>query len=153
MAKKKRFCSKFFKGLFYEVISEGWLDNTTYVVIFQEMKDIDGDSYHIEAEYHKDEKRVTFVRVYDYEVLDAECYILPILKNQIEAYVLTKVGEVAENSIIIKHPISIELKLAIPETLSVGELSEWLSSLEVNIKASGDMVKVLEKTLEVDKCK
>jgi hypothetical protein len=55
MAKEKKvFKSKFFLDLFYEVMDEYWLDEDTYVIIFQDMTDSDDDTYHLEVEYHKD---------------------------------------------------------------------------------------------------
>ena len=46
---KKVFTSKLFKDLFYEVLEEMWIDDDTYVMVFQDMVDKDGDKYHLEV--------------------------------------------------------------------------------------------------------
>lgn len=48
------------------------LDKETAVFVFNEHTDKDGDTYHIEAEYHFDEERATVVKVYEYDTLPLE---------------------------------------------------------------------------------
>ena len=71
----KKFTSKFFLDTFYEVIDEYWLDEDTYVIIFQDMEDKDGDIFHLEVEYHKDEERITYTRVYEFENVEASLFV------------------------------------------------------------------------------
>lgn len=92
MAKKVIFTSKTIAEIFYEVIGEYWLDDDTYVIIFQDMVDVDGDTYHLEVEYHKDEERITYTRVYDHENVEASQFVSPCFKKQIEEYTSQQVG-------------------------------------------------------------
>ena len=92
---KKVFKSKFFKDLFYEVMDEYWLDEDTYVIIFQDMTDEDGDTYHWEIEYHDDEKRITYTRVYEYENVH-DMTPQNAFKKQIDKYILQQVGVIGE---------------------------------------------------------
>ena len=73
----KKFVNKNIPEVVYEVVGEGWLDKNTYVIVFAEMTDVDGDTYHLEVEYHKDEKRITYTRVYDYENVEASMFVSP----------------------------------------------------------------------------
>ena len=68
---KKTFTNKNYPEIVYEVVDEGWLDDETYVIVFNEMTDVDGDVFHLEVEFHKDENKVTYTRVYDYENVEA----------------------------------------------------------------------------------
>ena len=79
----KKFTSKKALEVVYEILGEEWLDDDTYVVVFNDMIDVDGDTYHLEVEYHKDEKRITYTRVYDYENVEASNLVSPCFKNQI----------------------------------------------------------------------
>jgi len=88
----KKFTSKKIPEVIYEIVGEYWLDDSTYVIIFKDMVDADGDTYHLEVEYHKDEKRVTYTRVYDYENVEASQFVSPCFKKQIEEYALQQVG-------------------------------------------------------------
>lgn len=131
---KKTFKSKYV-DLVYEVIEEVWLDEDTYLLFFNDMVDGDGDTYHLEVEYHKDEERVTFVRAYEYDNMDATPYIPTNLQNEIEEYILKQVGVV--KGMLSKQKITIELTLDIDPTMSIGELHEYLKSLSVGITAYG----------------
>lgn len=77
--KKKVFTSTKMADIFYEVQDEYWLDDDTYVIIFQDMVDVDGDTFHLEVEYHVDEERVTYTRVYEYENVEASAFIALLL--------------------------------------------------------------------------
>ena len=88
MAKKKKFTSEIMPEFFYSVVDEFWFDDDTYVIIFKEMVDADGDVYHLDVEYHKDEDRITYTRVYDYDTLDATEMITPCFKEQFDNYIL-----------------------------------------------------------------
>ena len=129
---KKIFTSNMIPELVYEVDGEDWLDGKTYVVCFQEMKDGNGDIYHLEVEYHKDENKFTYTRVYAYENL----YNAPIsvaFKNQFEEYIMQQVGELRNGSFINVQSVPLELKLEIPKETSVGELHEFLRSLKFEV--------------------
>ena len=126
----KKFTSKNIPEIIYEVVGENWLDKDTYVVVFKEMKDVDGDTYHLEVEYHKDEKRITYTRVYDYENVEASMFVSPCFKKQIEEYVLQQVGVLREGSFLNTQNVSLELKLDIPKDTTIGELREFLNSLK-----------------------
>ncbi len=126
----KKFVNKNIPEVVYEVVGGGWLDKDTYVIAFKEMKDVDGDTYHLEVEYHKDEKRITYTRVYDYENVEASMFVSPCFQKQIEEYVLQQVGVLREGSFLNTQNVSLELELDIPKDTTIGELREFLNSLK-----------------------
>lgn len=126
----KKFTSTKIPEIVYEILDEKWLDEDTYVIVFAEMADVDGDIYHLEVEYHKDEKRITYTRVYVYENVEASMFVSPCFKKQIEEYVLQQVGVLREGSFLNTQNVSLELKLDIPKDTSIGELREFLNSLK-----------------------
>lgn len=129
----KKFTSKKAPEVVYEVVDEKWLDKDTYVVAFNEMKSIIGDTYHLEVEYHKDEKRITYTRVYDYENVEAFEFVSPCFRKQIEEYVLQQVGVLREGSFVTEQEVVAWLKLDVPQDTSVGELREFLNSLKFEV--------------------
>jgi hypothetical protein len=129
----KKFTSTKISEVIYEVVAKGWLDNNTYVVIFGDMTDVDGDTYHLEVEYHKDEKRITYTRVYDYENVEASMLVSPCFKKQIEEYVLQQVGVLREGSFLNTQNVSLDLELDIPKDTTIGELREFLNSLKFEV--------------------
>ena len=126
----KKFTDKKCPEIVYEIIDEKWLDENTYVIVFAEMKDALGDTYHLEVEYHKDENRVTYTRVYDYENVEASMFVSPCFKKQIEEYVLQQVGVLREGSFLNTQNVSLELELDVPKDTTIGELREFLNSLK-----------------------
>lgn len=126
----KKFVNKNIPEVSYEIVGEEWLDEDTYVIVFAEMTDVDGDVYHLEVEYHKDEKRITYTRVYDYENVEASMFVSPCFKKQIEEYVLQQVGVLREGSFLNTQNVSLELELDIPKDTTIGELREFLNSLK-----------------------
>ena len=126
----KKIVNKNIPEVVYEVVGEGWLDKNTYVIVFAEMTDVDGDTYHLEVEYHKDEKRITYTRVYDYENVEASMFVSPCFKKQIEEYVLQQVGVLREGSFLNTQNVSLKLELDIPKDTTIGELREFLNSLK-----------------------
>ena len=126
----KKFVNKNIPEVVYEVVGEGWLDKNTYVIVFAEMTDVDGDTYHLEVEYHKDEEKVTYTRVYDYENVEASMFVSPCFKKQIEEYVLQQVGVLREGSFLNTQNVSLKLELDIPKDTTIGELREFLNSLK-----------------------
>lgn len=139
----KKFTSNSIKEIFYEIVGEEWIDEDTYVIIFQDMTDSDGDTYHLEVEYHKDENRVTYTRVYDYEnvhgMLPSPCF-----QKQIEEYLLKKVGVINENDTITETTIEVKLKLAVPLNMSIGEYESWLDCLSIDVTNGEKDIKILE---------
>ena len=131
---KKVFTSKFFLDTFYEVMDEYWLDDDTYVIVFQDMVDKDGDTFHLEVEYHKDEECITYTRVYDHENVGASHLVSDCFKKQINEYILQQVGMLRKDSMLVKRTIGVELTLDVPQNMSVGEFQEWLktATIEVN---------------------
>ena len=129
---KKIFTSKMIPELVYEVMDEYWLGDDTYVIIFQDMVDGDGDVYHLEVEYHKDEERITYTRVYENENVHS-APISVVFKNQFEEYIMQQVGELRNGSFINVQSVPLELKLEIPKETSVGELHEFLRSLKFEV--------------------
>ena len=126
----KKFVNKNIPEVSYEIVGEGWLDKNTYVIVFAEMTDVDGDVYHLEVEYHKDEEKVTYTRVYDYENVEASMFVSPCFKKQIEEYVLQQVGVLREGSFLNTQNVSLKLELDIPKNTTIGELREFLNSLK-----------------------
>lgn len=122
----------------YEIVDSAWIDKDTFVIVFQDMKDIDGDTFHFEAEYHKDEQRVTFVLVYEYEVLSGEDCIPTSVKREIEEYMLKQISVV--KGMLIKRNITLELSLDIDENMTMDELRTYLDGLDIDVKGYGDKV-------------
>ena len=122
----KKFTSNIIKEVVYEVMDEGWMDKDTYLIVFQTMTDVDGDDFHIEVEYHKDENEIVYTRCYDYEVIDGTDYVAPCFKKQINEYILRQVGKLREDSCICKETVEVELTLDVPLDMSVGEFEKWL---------------------------
>jgi len=129
----KKFTSKNCPEIFYEVVGEGWIDEDTYVIVFQEMTDADGDVYHLEVEYHKDEDKIFFVRVYEYDTLSGREYVSPCFVKQIEEYTLQQVGVLRKGSLINTQIVSLELELDVPQDATIGELNEWLATLKFEV--------------------
>ena len=131
---KKKFINKNIPEVSYEIVGEGWLDKNTYVIVFAEMTDVDGDVYHLEVEYHKDEEKVTYTRVYDYENVEASQFVSPCFKKQIEEYALRQVGKLRADSMLTKQKVEVELTLDVPLDMTVGEVENWLKNeLKVNV--------------------
>ena len=130
---KKKFTSKNIPEVVYEIIGEEWLDEDTYVIVFDQMTDVDGDTYHLEVEYHKDEERVTYTRVYNYENVEAFKFVSPCFRKQIEEYILQQVGVLREGSLVTEQEVVTWLKLDVPKGTSVGELREFLNSLKFEV--------------------
>lgn len=143
---KKKFTSKSIPDVFYKIIDEGWLDKETYVIVFQEMNDMDGDVFHLEVEYHKDENRITYTRVYDYDTTSGEEYVSQCFKWQMDEYILQQVGKLREGSMLSKKRVEIELTLDVPLDMTVGEFENWLKNeLKVSVKTQLDSkVKILK---------
>ena len=122
----KKFTSNIIKEVVYEIVGEGWMDKDTYLIVFQTMTDADGDDFHTEVEYHKDENEIVYTRCYDYEVIEGTDYISPCFKKQIDEYILRQVGKLREGSCISKQTVEVELTLDVPLDMSVGEFEKWL---------------------------
>ena len=129
----KKFTSTKIPEIVYEVVDEKWLDKDTYVVVFMEMKDVDSLTYHLEVEYHKDEDKITYTRVYSFDIVDAFKLVSPCFRKQIEEYVLQQVGVLRKGSFVTEEPVSIWLKLDVPQDTSVGGLREFLNSLKFEV--------------------
>ena len=141
----KKFTNKDVPEVVYEIVGEGWMDKDTYIVVFKTMTDVDGDDFHVEAEYHKDENKISYLRCYDDEVIDEVSYVSPCFKRQIDEYIMRKVGVLRENSFINYQKISVELTLDIPINVSLGELNEWLKELTIEVKSPrADFIKIIE---------
>jgi hypothetical protein len=125
---KKKFTSKNYSNIVYEVMDEGWIDDETYVIVFNEMKDVDGDVYHLEVEFHKDENKVTYTRVYDYENVEASYFVSLCFRKQIEEYILKQVGKLREDSMLMKHKIEVELTLDVPLDMTLAEYDKWVKN-------------------------
>ena len=150
MEKKKKFTSVSMPEIVYEVMDEGWMDDETYVIVFNDMTDVDGDVFHLEVEFHKDENRVTYTRVYDYENVEASCFVTPCFKRQIEEYILRQVGKLRKGSIINKQKVEVELTLDVPLDMTVGEFQNWLKdelrvSVMTQIDSKVEILKVEKK--------
>lgn len=130
---KKKFTDKKCPEIVYEILGEEWIDEDTYVIVFADMKDIDGDIYHLEVEFHKDENRITYTRVYDYENVDAYKFVSRCFKKQFEDYILQQVGVLREGSFFTEQEVATWLKLDVPKDTSVGELREFLNSLKFEV--------------------
>lgn len=144
MAKKVIFTSKTIAEIFYEIVGEFWLDNDTYVINFQDMVDVDGDTFYLEVEYHKDESRITYTRVYEHEVVDGTAFVSPCFKKQIEEYILRQVGALRTDSFLNTQTIEVELRLDVPKDMTMGEFDQWLKDLAIEVKTpEADRIRVL----------
>lgn len=130
----KKFTSTKIPEIIYEVVDEKWLDKDIYVVVFMEMKDVNGATYHLEVEYHKDEDKITYTRVYSFDIVDAFKLVSPCFRKQIEEYVLQQVGVLREGSFVTEQEVVTWLKLDVPKDTSVGELREFLNSLKFEVE-------------------
>lgn len=132
---KKKFTSKNIQEISYEIVGEEWIDVDTYVIVFNEMTDVDGDTYHLEVEYHADEERVTYTRVYDHENVEASQLVSPCFKKQIKEYILQQVGVLSEESLLTltTEEVSIDLELGVSKDVTIGELRKWFSELKFEI--------------------
>ena len=131
---KKKFTNKNYPEIVYEVVGEGWLDNETYVIVFQTMTDADGDDFHTEVEYHKDKNEIVYTRCYDYEAIEGTDYVSPCFKKQIEEYILKQVGKLRDGSMLSKQRVEVELTLDVPLDMTVGEFEDWLKNeLKVSV--------------------
>ena len=126
----KKFTSKFFLDTFYEVMDEYWLDEDTYVIIFQDMEDKDGDIFHLEVEYHKDEERIIYTRVYEFENVEASLFVSHVFKKQIDEYILQQVGVLDKDTFFNTQKVEVELKLGVPKDMTIGELHEFLDMVK-----------------------
>lgn len=149
----KKFVSKNIPEVSYEVLDEYWSDDDTYVIIFQDMTDVDGDTYHLEVEYHKDEDKITYTRVYDYENVEASKFVSPCFKKQIEEYTLQQVGVLREGSFITEQEVVTWLKLDVPKGTSVGELREFLNSLKFEVVHTTTPIDEKIKVLSIETAK
>ena len=140
---KKVFILNYASYIKYELQEEKWLDKDTYLLVFQDMTDKDGETYHLEVEYHVDEDKFTYTRVYADENVDAKCFVSSGFKNQFMEHILKQVGKINENDIVTSSTIELSLKVALPLNMTVGEYKKWLENLEINI-ADGNGVKILE---------
>ena len=131
---KKKFTNKNYPEIVYEVVGEGWLDNETYVIVFQTMTDADGDDFHTEVEYHKDKNEIVYTRCYDYEAIEGTDYVSPCFKKQIEEYILKQVGKLRDGSMLSKQRVEVELTLDVPLDMTVGEFEDWLKN-ELKVSA------------------
>lgn len=143
----KQFISSSIRDIFYQIVGEGWIDNSTFVVAFQNMIDRDGDTFHIETEYHKDTDEITFTRVYDDETLDGSAFVSPCFKRQIEEYIFSEIGLLREDSFLTTQNIVVELKLDVPKNMSIGDFNQWLSDIAIEVKSpNAEKVRVLGVT-------
>ena len=129
---RKVFTSKTIKDVFYEVVSEGWLDKDTYLITFQTMTDADGDDFHMEVEYHKDTDEIVYTRCYEDEVMDGTDYVSNCFKRDIEEYLLKKVGVIDEEETIITSTIEFKLKVAVPLDMTISEYNELLKNITID---------------------
>jgi hypothetical protein len=130
----RKFTSNSTKEIFYKVVEEKWMDKNTYLIVFQTMTDMDGDEFHLEAEYHKDEDKICYILCYEDEVMDGTLYVSPQFKNMIEEYILQEVGVISNDEFISTRNISVELKLAVPKDMTLGEFQEWLKECTIEVK-------------------
>ena len=154
---KKNFTSKSIPEVVYEVVDEKWIDKNTYVIVFNEMRDGDGDVFHLEVEYHTDENKITYTRVYDYDTINGAKYISKCFKAQIDEYILQQVGVIGENDTLIDTTIEVKLRLAVPLDMKVSEYEEYLDSLfiEINRLVPTDKEELINKVkvLRIEKKK
>lgn len=117
------------------ILEEYWLDDDTYVIIFNDISDNDGELFHIEVEYHKDEDRVTFTSVYEYENVNGIPYLKigESLHKEIEEYILQQVNVLDKDSMLVKRNINVELTLGVPKDMTIGEFQEWLNIAYVEV--------------------
>lgn len=134
----KKFTSNLIKDICYVLVGEGWMDKDTYVMVFSETIDADGDSFHVEVEYHKDEDEIVYTRVYDDETMDASDFISPCFKNQFEEYILRQVGVIEEDSVLVKRNITLNLTIEAPMYATIAQLENYLNDVTIEVVAPND---------------
>ena len=106
--------------------NEWYFDKNTYIVAFEEETDSEDDStYHVEVEYHADEKRFVYMVVYEDEAFQDDNYFNAYWKKQIENHILDKV---TNGKLVIRETISFDLTLEIDNETKVGEVNQWLKN-------------------------
>lgn len=104
-----------------KIQEEYWLDADTYVIVFKEEIDKDGDKYHLEVEYHNDEDKFTYTNVYEYENVDAEesldCDFMEEIENYISEKVLKRYEIYDYNDEVIRATNNIYEALACAEVM------------------------------------
>lgn len=138
----KKFTSDKIPEIVYEVVDEKWLDKNTYVVVFNDMIDVDNDTYHLEVEYHKDEDKITYTRVYEYENVEAFEFVSPCFRKQIEEYVLQQAGVLREGSFVTTQELVTWLKLDVPKDASMWELRKFLNEVVHTMTPKYEKIKV-----------
>lgn len=118
---------KFFTYMLYD---EYWLDDDTYLLVFKDEVDGVGDTFHMEVEYHVDEKRFTYEHVWEYD--HQECVVPFGVKKEIEEYVLRKVGVI--NGTINTPTINIKLNVDCDLDATIGELHEWVKNASIKVE-------------------
>lgn len=141
---KKVFTSNFVSYVKYELQEEKWLDKDTYLLVFQDMTDKDGETCHLEVEYHVDEDKFTYTRVYADENVDAIYFVSATFKNQFMEYVLKQIGKIDDDTTITTSNIEVSLKLAVPLNMMVHEFKEWLDNISIQVTNENDKVKILD---------
>ena len=112
---------------------EYWLDDVTYVVCFNDEIDTEDDcTYHVDVEYHEDEKRFVYMVVYEYEAFQDDNYFNAYWKKQIENYILDKV---TNGKHVTRTTISFDLTLEVGDETKLGEITEWLKN---NVSITSD---------------
>lgn len=141
---KKVFTSNFVSYVKYELQEEKWFDKDTYLLVFQDMTDKDGETYHLEVEYHVDEDKFTYTRVYEYENIDAIYFVSATFKNQFMEYVLKQIGKIDDDTTITTSNIEVSLKLAVPLNMTVHDFEEWLDNISIQVTNENGKVKILD---------
>lgn len=104
-----------------KIQEEYWLDADTYVIVFKEEIDNDGDKYHLEVEYHNDEGIFTYTNVYEYENVDAkeslDCGFMEEIENYISEKVLKRYEIYDYNDEVIRKTNDIYEALACAEVM------------------------------------
>ena len=90
---------------------------------------------------------MTYTRVYEYVNVEASAFVSPCFKKQIEDYILHKAEVISDDEMLVTKEIGVELKLAVPKSMTVGELQEWFkeSFIEINRLVPTDKEKFFNK--------
>lgn len=116
-------------GQVYNVVEEKNLDKDTYLMVFDNKVDKDGDVYHLEVEYHIDEKAFAYVNVYEHQVMPST---IPLsVKRKIEGYVLRKLG-IIKNT-LTTHYYTIAVEIDVDDDATIGELESFLDEINVEV--------------------
>ena len=127
-------------GVCYNVVDSYYIDNDTYVVIFEDFVDEDGDKYHLEVEYHFDEKRFTYTNCWEHGTMVAN--VPEKIRNEIESEIRKYIGLVSGVEIREVKKFRVEFVLEVDPDATVSDVRSYLDGVVVTVTPPPDNEKI-----------